>query len=150
MSFDAHGHLVSLYDKQVEREVIPENSLGNRFVYFEDVPLFWDAWDVEIYHLEKGWPAQVGTLVVEESGPLRVVLSVSHPLSSTSELTQKIIISAHSRRIEFDTIVDWNENRRMLKVEFPVNISHDFATYETQFGYIQRPTHFNNSWYFFF
>ncbi|KAJ3042013.1 hypothetical protein HDV00_008305, partial [Rhizophlyctis rosea] len=32
------------------------------------------------------------------------------------------------------------------KVEFPLNITQDFATYETQFGYIQRPTHYNNSW----
>ena len=35
----------------------------------------------------------------------------------------------------------------MQKVEFPVNITQDIATYETQFGYIQRPTHYNNSWY---
>ena len=23
----------------------------------EDIPLYWDAWDVEAYHLEKGWEA---------------------------------------------------------------------------------------------
>ena len=37
-----------------------------------------------------------------------------------------------SPKIEFHTNVSWNENRKMLKVEFPVNIKHDVATYETQ------------------
>lgn len=31
---------------------VPENSFANLFVIFDDVPLFWDAWDVMDYHLE--------------------------------------------------------------------------------------------------
>ena len=89
----------------------------------------------------------MGTLVVEESGPLRVVLRGEHPISETSKITQRIIISAVSPIIEFDTKISWNENRRILKVEFPVNIINDNATYETQFGVVQRPTHYNTSWY---
>lgn len=26
--------------------------VGNQFVLFDDVPLYWDAWDVMDYHLE--------------------------------------------------------------------------------------------------
>lgn len=26
--------------------------MGNQFVLFDDVPLYWDAWDVMDYHLE--------------------------------------------------------------------------------------------------
>jgi alpha-mannosidase len=96
--------------------------------------------------MEKSWEAGVGQLSIEEEGPLRVVLKVEHPLSSTSNLVQRIIITAVSAMIEFDTWISWNENRKILKVEFPVNIIHDVATYETQFGFIQRPTHFNTSW----
>jgi alpha-mannosidase len=77
----------------------------------------------------------LGDIEVEESGPLRVVLKVEHPISKTSKLMQRIIITAHSPRIEFDTKVSWNENRKMLKVEFPVNISNDFATYESQVNF---------------
>lgn len=29
-----------------------ERRYGNTFVIFDDVPLFWDAWDVMDYHLE--------------------------------------------------------------------------------------------------
>lgn len=88
----------------------------------------------------------MGTLVIEECGPLRVVLRGEHPISKTSKLTQRIILSAVSPVIEFDTKISWNENRRILKVEFPVNIINDNATYETQFGVVQRPTHYNTSW----
>jgi hypothetical protein len=31
-------------------------------------------------------------------------------------------------------------------VEIPVDIHNDNATYETQFGYVQRPTHKNTTW----
>lgn len=34
------------------REAIAEGALGNQFVLFDDVPLYWDAWDVMDYHLE--------------------------------------------------------------------------------------------------
>jgi alpha-mannosidase len=85
-------------------------------------------------------------LSIEETGPIRVVLKVVHPLSKVSTLNQKIIIHANSRQIQFENEIDWHENRKILKVEFPLLIKNDQATYETQFGYIQRPTHFNNSW----
>ncbi|KAI9203288.1 galactose mutarotase-like domain-containing protein [Polychytrium aggregatum] len=129
---------------------------ANVFRIYEDIPLFWDAWDVEIYHLEKGWDAGVGQLELEEVGFLRVVLKVVHPLSQHSSLVQRIIVNAGSKQIEFENKVDWHENRKMLasivhdmarkKLEFQVNVSCDYATYETQFGFVQRPTHYNNSW----
>lgn len=28
------------------------DSAGSQFVIFDDIPLFWDAWDVMEYHLE--------------------------------------------------------------------------------------------------
>ncbi len=46
----------------------------------------------------------------------------------------------------FDTRVEWQENRRALKVEFPVDIHTTFATYETAFGAVTRPNHVNTSW----
>lgn len=42
--------------------------------------------------------------------------------------------------------VDWNEAHKFLKVEFPVNVRSPNATYEIQFGHLQRPTHWNTSW----
>ena len=34
----------------------------------------------------------------------------------------------------------------MLKVAFPVDIHSEKATYEIQYGNVERPTHWNTSW----
>ena len=31
-----------------------DGSFGNEFVMYDDIPLYWDAWDVMDYHLETG------------------------------------------------------------------------------------------------
>ncbi|TPX41847.1 hypothetical protein SeMB42_g05381 [Synchytrium endobioticum] len=146
VTVDAHARIVSFYDITVGRELIPKGALANVFKIFDDQCLYWDAWDVEVYHLEKGWDAGVGSVKVVERGPLRAVLVAEHHLSETSILVQKIILNASSSRLDFKTHVSWNENRKILKVEFPLDIICDYATYETQFGVVQRPTHFNTSW----
>lgn len=46
----------------------------------------------------------------------------------------------------FDQQVNWQENRKFLKVEFPVDVHSMNATYEIQFGHLQRPTHCNTTW----
>ncbi|CAG8450748.1 8086_t:CDS:10, partial [Ambispora leptoticha] len=146
VTFDKHGHLTRLFDRKLDREVIPEGEFGNRFKIYEDIPLFWDAWDVEIYHLQKGRDAGLGHIKIHEQGPLRASLKLETKLTKTSSLTQIISLSAISARIDFETEIDWDENRQFLKVEFPVDINRDVATYETQFGFIQRPTHYNTTW----
>lgn len=144
--FTEQGQLKSFYDKINSRQVIAEGSLGNTFRIFDDVPLFWDAWDVEVYHLEKSFGVGVGKVSVYEKGPVRVSLLLEVNLSPTSKLRQVISLSSISPRLDFTTSVDWNENRKFLKVEFPFNIQSDYATYETAFGWVQRPTHYNTSW----
>ena len=42
--------------------------------------------------------------------------------------------------------VDWHESHKFLKVEFPLNVHSQCTTYETQYGHLQRPNHFNTSW----
>lgn len=96
--------------------------------------------------VEKGWDAGVGKASLLEAGPLRASIQVEHRLTETSVLKQTISLTLSSARLDFVTEVDWNENRRFLKVEFPFDINSDFATYETSFGWLQRPTHYNTSW----
>ncbi|KAJ3000836.1 Alpha-mannosidase 2C1 [Globomyces sp. JEL0801] len=115
-SFDKHGHLVQLTDIINNRLVSHPDRAANVFKIHEDIPLFWDAWDVEIYHLEKKWDAGVGEIFIEETGPLRVVLRVVHPISENSRLDQRIIINANSPQINFENDIWWNESRKILKV----------------------------------
>ena len=57
-----------------------------------------------------------------------------------------MIFHAGSRRIDFETRADWHENHRLLKAVFPLDIRTTKATYDIQYGHVERPTHFNTSW----
>ena len=86
-----------------------------------------------------------------------------------SSLQQTVMLSAGSAVLEFDTTVcarvvwntwtrwyrvigvglaqvNWREVHTCLKVQFDVTVRAPMACYETQFGYIERPTHSNTSW----
>ena len=63
-----------------------------------------------------------------------------------STITQTMRLASGSRRLDFDTEVDWHEHHKFLKVAFPVDVHASRATYEIQFGHLERPTHTNTSW----
>jgi alpha-mannosidase len=63
-----------------------------------------------------------------------------------SEYTQRISLSHNSARLDFETHIDWRERHALLKVAFPVDVLSPTATYEIQWGNVQRPTHRNTSW----
>ena len=50
--FTKEGRMKSLIHKPTNRECLEAGSMGNQYVIFDDVPLFWDAWDVMEYHVE--------------------------------------------------------------------------------------------------
>ncbi|KAJ3088221.1 Alpha-mannosidase 2C1, partial [Physocladia obscura] len=147
VKIDSNGRLVSLIHKLTGRESIAPDQLANQFKLFEDIPAEFDAWDIEPYQLEKGWDVEnLGIVFVKASGPLKVVLTVTHKISAVSWINQDIIVNSVDAWVDFDNTIEWHENRLMLRVEFPVNINSDLATYETQYGFVQRPTHYNTSW----
>lgn len=149
VKFDRFGRLLSLIEKSTGFESIKENYLANNFKLFDDQPLFWDAWDIEIYHLEKGWDVtDLGEIEIVEKGDLRIILQVQHkiPSSAGSYIKQRIIIEDNNDLLKFENEIEWQENRKALKVEFPTTLMCDYATYDVQFGTIRRPTHYNSSW----
>jgi alpha-mannosidase len=147
--FDKGNHLVSFFDKRHDRETVAPGAKGNQLVLFDDVPEKYDAWDVEIYHLEKRRNVgEVRAMRVVENHPLRATVEIELYVSSKASLIQRISLSAESPRLDFETEVDWREKNQFLKVEFPLALRSDYATYEIQFGHVRRPTHFNTSWDF--
>ncbi|XP_069758353.1 alpha-mannosidase 2C1 [Narcine bancroftii] len=148
VEFDALGRMISLFHLRSKRETLPEGCYGNQFVMFDDVPLYWDAWDVMDYHLETRKPiSQVlqPTEIVCPGG-VRGSLRYSFRNSSTCEIRQEVILDACCPYVKFETEVEWHEAHKFLKVEFPTTVRSPSATYEIQFGHLQRPTHRNTSW----
>ena len=138
------GHLTSIFDLRAKREVLIGQ--GNMFHLHHDVPNNWDAWDVDIFYRERSTTIEgLETLELIETTPLRAAARVVRTFGK-SRIEQRIVINAGSARIDFPTVVDWDERQKLLKVAFPVNIYAQKATYEIQFGHLERATHANTSW----
>ena len=113
---------------------------------YEDKPMHYDCWDIDMYYSEKYWDAEKADKIQwTEEGPVRATLEIQRTISN-SVIKQKIHFYADSRRIDFSTWVDWKEHQHLLKVHFPVNIHSDEATFEVQFGNLKRKIHGNTSW----
>ncbi|KAG9101891.1 Glycoside hydrolase, 38 vacuolar alpha mannosidase [Ceratobasidium sp. 370] len=134
------------------RELIASGKTGG-LVIFSDQPNYWDAWDVEIHHLEKFTELAFSDVSVVENGPVRASVEATVKYGQT---TIKATISldavgsspsAKSRSyIRFDAQVDWRQRHEILKFEIPLDIRAMEATYECQFGHVSRPTHRNTTW----
>ncbi len=137
------GRLLSLVHKASGRQALSEP--GNVLKLFNDRPTNWEAWDVDPWLHETGKPCPPATRCkVTMKNDLRVEVTFEHKLGRRSSLTQVVRLDAMSQRLEFHHDIDWQEARRMLKVSFPLNVRALNATYEMQFGSVERPTHCND------
>jgi len=139
VEFNEKGEITSLYDKMAKRNVGKGNL--NAFEAYEDKPLNWDAWDIDVFYKEKPYTNfEYSGLEVLEQGNLMTILRRKIKLNQ-SEIEQDIIFYTRNRRIDFKTKVNWNERQTLLKVAFPLDIRSMGATYDIQFGYVERPNH---------
>lgn len=143
--FDPHGNITSIQSLDDGTEFVEPGKLANLFQLLDDKPLFWSAWDVDIYSFETAQDLiRSESFEVVEKGPVRVAVEIVKKFGK-STIKQRISLGP-TPGIRFDTEVDWHEEDKMLKVAFPVNINAARATYEIQFGNVERPTHYNTSW----
>jgi alpha-mannosidase len=143
------GVITSLYDRKAEREVIPKGGKANQFVIFDDKPLYWQAWDVEVYHLESRKELQPGKTTIVQRDAHQVGVMTEIKISDKSWLKSYIKLSAalegQQSYVEVESEVNWKEDMKFLKVEFPVDVRNTEASYETQYGIVRRPTHYNTT-----
>lgn len=144
--FAPDGTIRRAFDKVLEREILEPGANGNLLTLYEDRPNDWDAWDVDLFYekavVETARPVSVARF---EGGPIRQRLEFDLAIGGSS-VRQSIILAAGSRRLDFETEVEWRERHRMLRVSFPTAVRAAEASYEIQFGLIRRPTHRNTSW----
>lgn len=143
---DDKGNLVSIFDKENDRELVKAGKAANQLRLYEDKPVYYDNWDIDMYYVEKSWPVDdLVSMRWTEDGAVRTTLELEYRCSK-STIWQKIHFYADTRRIDFETQVDWKEHQHLLKAEFPVDIHSDEATFEVQFGNVTRKVHTNTSW----
>lgn len=146
IELDETGDITRIFDKTAQRDVLPVGAIANQFQAFEDRPLAFDAWDIDIYYDDKMWlPAPATAIQVIESGPLRATLEIKRCILH-SEFVQHISLTHNSPQLNFETTINWQERHILLKAAFPVEVFAPKATYEIQWGNVERPTHRNTSW----
>lgn len=146
VELNADGDIIRIFDKIHGREVLPAGHIANQLQAFEDRPLNWDAWDIDIYYDDKQWLAEPAESVrVVEGGPLRVALEIKRRILN-STFTQTLALTHNAPQLDIETVMDWHERHILLKAAFPVDVLTPAATYEIQWGHVQRPTHRNTSW----
>ncbi|XP_052092511.1 alpha-mannosidase 2C1-like [Mytilus californianus] len=143
-----NGNVKSIMFKKNSRETIKTDCVGNQFVLYDDVPNKWDAWDVNHFHLETRTVLNnvQEEACISERGPLQASIEFQIGISQNSTIKQVISLDADSPYLKFSTTINWYENRKFLKVEFPVNVRSDEAAYDIPFGFIKRTTRPNTSW----
>jgi alpha-mannosidase len=144
LTLQPNGTISSLIDLDTEREIL--SSHANLFQIHHDIPNFWNAWDVDVFYTENTEDLdKQGSITLLEHNDLRAVFILELAFGA-SKISQRITVNSGTKRVDFDTQVDWQERDRLLKVAFPTDIHSLRASYDIQFGHVERPTHDNTSW----
>ena len=136
---DSKGAFKSIYAKQHRRELFQKGKTGNFFATFRDTPKQWEAWNIDAeYEKHRVDLWKIKQYKIIEQGPLRATIRLELKTENGSILSQNIRFYHHSPRIDFQTQIRWQEKQVLMKVAFPLNMKVSSATYEIQFGAINR------------
>jgi len=134
------GSLSSIVHLATGREILTGS--GNRLAVYRDDG---DAWDFSMnYAAQVPESLSLVSTTARIDGPQAIVTQTWRYGEST--VTQDVVLTSGSGRLEFRTNADWRDGGRMLRTAFPVAVRASSATCHIQFGTIQRPTHRNTSW----
>jgi len=140
------GALLRCFDKALGLELVVPEAPGNILTLYEDRPNDWDAWDIDAFYRET--PLATARAAAAEplpAGDVRRGVRFRYRIGR-SHIVQTVRLGRMSRRLDFETAVDWREKHRMLRVAFPVTVRSDYAAFDIQYGYLRRATHRNTSW----
>ena len=144
VEFDKAMGIIHLVDRETRREFVESGGAFNSFVGAEDLPILWDAWDIDADWVEsqEAEDRLIASAVISQ-GPLFIQIRNKYRMGRQSTLTQDVYFYAHTRRIDFVTLIDWHESHRLLKVAFPAHIHTNQVRCEVQYGHVFRATHGN-------
>lgn len=142
-TFAEDGTLTGIFDKEAGRELLPPDSRANLFSLYEDTPHNYEAWDIDFYYRDQflehargaGWEPG-------PSGPVRSSLQFWQKIGGSS-LQQTVRLEEGTKALCFETEVEWDEARKLLRVAFPVASRATEAVCEIAWGHARRPTHAN-------
>ena len=143
--FDEKMHIISLFDKRAKREVIRAGGFGNELRVYADYPDKYDAWEWSEWTPDVYRTVDDVTAVECVDDGARAGICITRKFGK-SIFRETIWLGDELDRLDFDFAADWQEDHVGLKVAFDVAVNSPRATYEIQYGTVERPTHKNTSW----
>jgi alpha-mannosidase len=142
--FDANGYIESFYDKSAKRELRGAGHPLGALLMGEDLPGAWDNWDID-RDIEGKLKLQTGLVSrsIAADGPLQFRISSEYRIGYKSTLKQQLVFHANTAKVDFETVIDWQEQHQLLKAGFEVAVLAHQARHEVQYGHVERPTHTN-------
>ena len=147
VEFNDEFNISRLVHKETGRSVSPEGQLVGKVMAYQDRPHNHEAWDIKCYFDEKSWSLDYKNAEIIEIGAVRVVIKVDRVFRD-STFTEYYCIYNDLQRIDVDYEADWHEDHVVLKADYPVDVNTTRATFDIQFGNIERSTTTNTTWEF--
>jgi len=134
LEFDtATGCIASLRDKKEDVEVF---SGPAALPLVLDDPA--DTWGHDVFKWDKvDGEFQAESVRLVEHGLVKSVIRVTSRYRSSS-LVQDFVMYPDREQIDVGVTVDWHEQRKMLKLRFPVNVKFMKVTHEVPYGHTER------------
>ncbi len=131
------GEILSLYDKEVMREIIKEPS--NSIAFYENIPRWADAWDIEKGYKETNFKMKASSSEVIEKGPIIVTIKFTYNFRR-SIIIQLLKVYADYRCIDFITTLKMKDRELLVKNLFYFDLNVDRAVSDIPFGVVERFT----------
>ncbi|MCG8376101.1 MAG: glycosyl hydrolase-related protein, partial [Chlorobiales bacterium] len=152
------GNINSIFDKPLNREMLQTGKEGNVIELHENLPSYWDAWNIG--YTDNSWELnKADSIELIEKNDVRTVIRVKKSFLGFSKanraptegfpssfFVQDIILRHDSRSLDIRMDIDWWEDHTLLKISFPFAIDADEATYEIPHATIARSTKRETIW----
>jgi alpha-mannosidase len=143
---DEHGLVVSLRKGDDGREAIAPDAPGNLLELYRDTPNEWDAWDIDVFYRRSRTALGDAVSVEAREGELGEAIVEVRREFGASSVAQRLVLAAGAPSLRIETVVDWHERDKLLKLAFPLDLRADQSASEIQFGHVLRAIPTNTSW----
>lgn len=146
IEFDENYNISRIFCKRENRDMFRDGALAGRLIAFDDRPRVDDAWNLMAYYEEKyEFIDNVRSAKIVEHNALRTVLRVERSFRN-STLRFDYILPVGTDGLTISADLDWKETHVMLKMDFPAEVNTTRASFDIQFGSIERAIHKNTLW----
>lgn len=148
VKFNSKAQITYLFDKELELNVVKAGKVLNKVASYEDKPLMWDAWDIDLFYKNRERELEAASSIkVIKKDQIETILDFKFTHLQSS-ITQRITLSNVTSQIKISHDVDWNNPHRLLRVQCETGIRATNGRFDIQYGNAERPTHRNTSWDF--